>query len=115
MPQARTEAQLSTVHAFVRAINTSDVSGIASLLSDESFTHRYMPSTMGPEAIGSRNKEETLAVFKGTFDNVVEHMGVRASESTQYCGSSSLLASQIAIKETVQSQDHIVILVCFVP
>ena len=72
-------SQLHVVHRFIQAINASDTKAIASLLSDESFSHRYMPSTMGPEAVGSRNKADTIAVFEGTFDKVVDNMGVRLS------------------------------------
>ncbi|KAI0684395.1 hypothetical protein C8Q76DRAFT_788691 [Earliella scabrosa] len=78
------------------AINASDVAAIALLLSDETFAHRYMPSTMGPESVGSRNKAEILAVFKGTFDKVMDHMGG---------------GGQIDIREMVQGQDRIVILI----
>ena len=74
---AMSQTQLDAVHGFIRAINASDADAIAPFLSDESFSHRYMPSTMGPESVGSRNKAETLAVFRGTFDKVVDHMGVR--------------------------------------
>ena len=75
------KSQLDAIHSLIRAINSCDVEGIASLLSEDA-THRYMPSTMGPEAVGVRDKAGTLAVFKGTFENVVQHMGV----STQSVG-----------------------------
>ena len=74
---SESQAQLNAVLAFCSAINASDVNSIAHLLSDESFSHKYLPSTMGPESQGTRDKAQTLAVFKGTFENVVEHMGVR--------------------------------------
>ena len=65
--------QLSSTRSMLSyAINASDVAAIALLLSDETFSHRAMPSTMGPESVGSRNKAETLTVFKGTFDKVMD-------------------------------------------
>ena len=73
------QSQVDAAYALCRAINASDVSAIAVLLSDVSFSYRYLPSTMGPEAAGVRDKAQILDVFRGTFANVVDHMGVRNS------------------------------------
>ena len=77
------EAQLETIYAFCRALNARDVDKIATLLSDESFTHKFLPSTIWPETQGTHDKAKALAVFKGSFDNVVDFMNVCLHNSSR--------------------------------
>ncbi|TFK51532.1 hypothetical protein OE88DRAFT_1558220 [Heliocybe sulcata] len=67
------QRQLHSATRFCEGLNTADVPLIATLLSDSpEFTHRYMPASLGPAARGTRNKAETLDLFKITFEKTVQ-------------------------------------------
>ncbi|KAI0737785.1 hypothetical protein C8Q80DRAFT_304264 [Daedaleopsis nitida] len=77
-------SQLAVVHQFLRALNANDTD----MLSDKSFSHRYMPSS-----------HIWVCVFRYTL--LSECLGTSMSDSPHL---------QIKIEEVVQQQDHIVIL-----
>lgn len=76
MTSLSSPAQLAVATRFCEYLNTGDVSGIASLLSDTDFVHEYAPQSLGADACAPKDKRRTLELFEFTFKQTVQRMGI---------------------------------------
>ena len=94
-PATIQSAQLQTCLRLCTALNAASLPQIQSCLSSSPhFTHRYLPRTLGAAAQEARNFDDTMAVFKDTFESVVQRMGI-----------------ELPPKEVVQGTDKVVFVV----